>query len=92
MCIDDEHDGDVASSSSDVAVGEKSLLMDDFGDVRDITDSREVGASKRKLQSSPFLSQFAHDGCFTSHYHFISMVSGSSGARKSESFLPQGPG
>ena len=30
--------------------------------------SRDEGASCRKLQVSPFLSQFAHVGCLPSHY------------------------
>jgi hypothetical protein len=29
---------------------------------------REEGASMRKLHASPFLSQFAHDGCLQSHW------------------------
>jgi hypothetical protein len=68
VCIDDEYDGVVADSRSDVDVGENALTVDALGDVEGITDSREVGASRRKLQSSPFLSQLAHDGCLTSHY------------------------
>jgi hypothetical protein len=38
-----------------------------FGDVEESIESRDVGASRRKLQSKPFLSQFAQDGCLTSH-------------------------
>jgi hypothetical protein len=30
-------------------------------------DRREEGASARKLHASPFLSQFAHEGCLQSH-------------------------
>jgi hypothetical protein len=37
------------------------------GDVDDV-NNREEGASIRKLQLSPFLSQFAHDGCLQSHW------------------------
>jgi hypothetical protein len=32
-----------------------------------IVDRREEGASARKLHVSPFLSQFAHEGCLQSH-------------------------
>jgi hypothetical protein len=38
-----------------------------FGDVEESIESRDVGASRRKLQSKPFLSQFEQDGCLTSH-------------------------
>jgi hypothetical protein len=58
---------DVAvDSRSDIDEGEASVICS-CGDVEDIVESRDVGASRRKLQSKLFLSQFAHDGCLLSH-------------------------
>lgn len=59
--------GEIEGSSSKVDEGEPSEICDELGEFDDITESRDVGASRRKLQSRPFLSQFAQDGCFTSH-------------------------
>ena len=39
----------------------------DAGDV-EVVERRDEGASMRKLHVSPFLSQFAHDGCLQSHW------------------------
>ena len=33
----------------------------------EVVERREEGARARKLHVSPFLSQFAHDGCLQSH-------------------------
>lgn len=50
VCNDDEYDGVDAYSRSAVKDGEKSLTREGFGDIVGTTDSREVGASWRKLQ------------------------------------------
>jgi hypothetical protein len=65
--IDSVFVGVVAFSWSDIDARETSSERGDLGKVDDITESLDVGASRRKLQSKPFLSQFAHDGCLTSH-------------------------
>jgi hypothetical protein len=56
----------MAYSISDVD-GETSDNRGAVGDADENIDSRDVGASDRKLHSRPFLSQLAHAGCFTSH-------------------------
>jgi hypothetical protein len=60
-------DDRVANSNSDDDEGEAFVICT-CGDVDDIVESRDVGASRRKLQSKLFLSQLAHDGCLLSHY------------------------
>jgi hypothetical protein len=49
-------------------IGERDITSRcvDMGDV--VVERREEGASARKLHVSPFLSQFAHDGCLQSHW------------------------
>lgn len=59
--------GDMACSRSDADDGEASHNCGVLGEGVGITDRRDLGASRRKLQSKLFLSQFAQDGCLTSH-------------------------
>jgi hypothetical protein len=61
------HDGEMAYSISDVDDGDASDSRGVVGETEENTESRDVGASDRKLHSMSFLSQFAHDGCLTSH-------------------------
>jgi hypothetical protein len=67
--FDDICDDVVGYSRSEVDEGETSVICT-FGDVVNIVESRDVGASRRKLQSKLFLSQLAHVGCLLSHYTY----------------------
>jgi hypothetical protein len=60
--------GVLAYSRSETDAGPASNDWGDLSDVDGMTESLDLGASRRKLQSNPFLSQFAHDGCLMSHY------------------------
>jgi hypothetical protein len=53
---------------SEIGDAEEPEGVADPGEPGVITESRDVGASNRKLQLRLFLSQFAQDGCLTSHY------------------------
>jgi hypothetical protein len=68
LCIEDTRDEVVVYSNSVVDEGEMSAICGVCGDVGGLMESRDVGARSKKLHSRLFLSQFAHDGCFTSHY------------------------
>lgn len=60
-------DVDITESCDEVGGVDSVGDCEDSGDV-DVIDRRDEGASRRKLQVSPFLSQFAHIGCLPSHY------------------------
>jgi hypothetical protein len=62
--------GEAVHSTSEVDKGETSESCGVVGDAEENTESRDVGARDRKLHSRLFLSQFAHDGCLTSHYFY----------------------
>jgi hypothetical protein len=63
-------DGEVMYPDSEIVEGEPSRSGVISDDIDGTTESLDVGASRRKLQSSPFLSQLAHDGCLTSHCRY----------------------
>jgi hypothetical protein len=65
--------GESEGSGSRVEAGETVSARGVAGDLEEYAESRDAGASWRKLQSSPFLSQFAQDGCFASHYSIVSV-------------------
>lgn len=65
--------GEMGALKSNVEAGEAVGACGVLGDVEEYTESRDAGASKRKLHSKPFLLQFAHEGCFASHYTMVSI-------------------
>jgi hypothetical protein len=67
LCVNDVCVGETVYSISEVDDGDAFKSRGVVGDVDEKTESRDVGASDRKLHSKFFLSQFAQDGCLTSH-------------------------
>jgi len=63
-----EYDG-VFCVSGVLGIGDGDIMCCwvDAGDV-EVVERRDEGASMRKLHVSPFLSQFAHEGCLQSHW------------------------
>jgi hypothetical protein len=68
---------------SDGESEDRELEASGAGDVENVggleskrPDSRDDGASKRKLHVSPFFSQFAHVGCLQSHCTCVSFRRG----------------
>jgi hypothetical protein len=56
-----------AMGTSEIGDSEVFDKGTDFGEVDGKTESRDVGASRRKLHSKPFFSHFSQDGCVASH-------------------------